>query len=130
MRPLTKQEKATGYVLIGWLLAIVFMAWLLGGCQHTTKPAPSVFDTLTTAESTITAGANTLKRALELGTITTDDSDYHKAYNALQQAGQAMDRAWAAYRAGALVDADASKRLAMESYMLVRPILTRLAEAQ
>lgn len=117
-------------VPVTFVLAWVLVLFLLLGCQPGTKPTPSVFDALTTAESTITAGANTLKRAVELGTITTDDSDYHKAYTALHQAGEAMDVAWEAYRAGQLADADASKRLAMESYMLVRPILVRLSEDQ
>jgi hypothetical protein len=129
MRPLTKSETSTLLVLICWLLVLMLASWGVSGCQPGgTKP--SVFESLKTAESTITAGANTLNRAVGMGMITTDDPDYAKAYNALHQAGSAMDRAWAAYRAGELGAADSSKRLAMDSYMLVRPILTRLAETQ
>jgi hypothetical protein len=108
------------YMIVALLASLV-------ACQPGEKP-PSTFDLLSTAESTITSAANTLNRALQLGTISVDDSEYATAYEGLHEAGAFMDTAWAAYRAGELGAADSQRRLAMDSYLLVRPIIQRLGE--
>jgi hypothetical protein len=118
--------KAPILVVSGWLLALILLSNLLGGCQPGTKP--STFDVLSSTESTLTTAANTLNRALQLGTITVDDPDYARAYSALESAGELMDTAWAAYRAGNIGQSEVLQQTAMDAYLTVRPIITRLAE--
>lgn len=118
-------------VVVGWVVILLVLSNLLFGCQHgPTENKPSTFQALTSAETAITTGATTLKRALTLGTVSTSDTEYAVAYNALQSAGKTMDVAWDAYRVGQLEAAEAQGRMAMDFYMTARPLLQRLAENQ
>jgi hypothetical protein len=107
----------------------IIALWVLlfiAACNHNaTQPAP--VDLLLQAESTITAGMETLKTAIDLGQVDVNSEAYAAVYAGLKSANEFMDGAWTAYRAGDLSGADSARRLAMSSYMHIRPLLVEMA---
>lgn len=105
--------------------ALLWLSLLLAACQG--APRPSVFEQLIEAEGLLTASAQTLEDGLRLGTITARDPEFIAARDALAHAGEVLDGAWSAYRAGDLSLADSRRRLAVDVYLTLRPMLARLA---
>jgi len=110
------------WAVSGWLVLVLVLSI---GCQPETRP--STFDVLSDAEAALVTTSNALHRAVALGTISTDAPAYARFYDALTEAGAIMDRAWAAYRAGATGHAEALSRSALEAYIAVRPLIQNLA---
>lgn len=113
-------------VRITWL--VVALAALLAGCQ--TAPQRSAIDVLLEAEAMLTAAAQTLGDGARTGLINPRSDEYRRAYEALQDAGHAMDRAWDAYRLGDQALALESRGQAIALYLSLRPTLYRLAGEQ
>ena len=99
----------------------------VAGCQHATGEKPSTIDLLMQTESMLTAGMETLKTGIDIGTVDTTTSEYARVYAGLEKANTVMDSAWAAYRAGSLEQADASRRIALSTYQSIRPLLYQIA---
>ena len=111
------------YVKLYLILAILMAG--VAACQPNEKP--SVVDSLLQTESVLTSGMDTLKVAIDLGRVDTASPEYARVYAGLEQANTVMDGAWAAYRAGSLEQAEASRRIAMSTYNTIRPLLVQLA---
>lgn len=112
-----------------WIVAV--MALLITACpgvpSRPPAPQPSAFDLLSQAEATITTGIETLRTAVTLGTVDIASMEYAHVYAGLEDANQLMDTAWDSYRAGNLEQANALRRLSMDAYMAIRPMLYDLA---
>lgn len=107
---------------------LVLVTMVMFACNpNRTDPAPSTMDVMMNTESVLTAGMDTLLAAVNLGTVDTSSREYAKVYAGLERANTTMDAAWAAYRAGDLSQADASRRIAMSTYQSIRPLLLQIA---
>jgi hypothetical protein len=107
------------------LIALVVLSsvYFLAGCQ--TKPTgPVTFeDILTQSTIEITAAANTLADARDAGIVDPTSERYQKAKASLLDAQTYIELAWTYYAGGELEEAQASRRLAVGSYQIVRPML-------
>lgn len=122
-KPLNKWTPAhVPALLAAWLILVIAMT---ASCQPGEKP--SLYDSLTEAETLLTAGAQTLSDALAVGVLTVDSAEYAQIYTGLERANVILDNAWAAYNAGDNATAEQGRTLALTAYGSVRPLLVRLA---
>jgi len=106
----------------------LFFLWVvlfIGACNHNSAK-PTSIDVLMQAESAVTAGAETLRTAIDLGQVDTNSREYAAVYDGLQAASTALDAAWVAYRAGNAPSAEQSARTASSAYMAIRPLLLQI----
>ncbi|MBT8147290.1 MAG: hypothetical protein KJN90_10590 [Gammaproteobacteria bacterium] len=105
---------------------LAFLVLFFASCA-TTQQKTSTADLLFQAESTITAGMETLKTAIDLGRVDINSAGYAAVYQGLEVANELMAQAWTAYRGGDDVGADSARQLALSSYMQIRPLLVDMA---
>lgn len=119
------QRRGIDIVLIAsWIAAIAVIAILLGGCQPGEKP--STIDLIVEAENVVATAAETVADAITLGRLDPQSPTYGRIYQGLQAASRALDAAWQAYRAGDMVGADGARRVALDAYMAIRPMLAEV----
>lgn len=104
-----------------WVAACILLASIIAGCQPGEKP--STVDLLVEAENVIATAAETTADAIALGRLDPASETYGRIYQGLQAASRALDAAWQAYRAGDMVGADGARRVALDAYMAIRPML-------
>jgi hypothetical protein len=109
-----------------WLAFLFITAMAVYGCQPGTKP--STIELIVEAESLVTAAANTVADAIELGRLDPRSETYGRIYQALRAADTALDAAWSAYRAGDMVGADGARAVALDAYWAIRPLLLEIGK--
>lgn len=111
-------------VHVVWLLVA-----LLAGCTQQAAQ-PDLLDTLTAAENTVTAAANSLADARDAGVISATSEDYQRMALRLLEADEALDVMWRAYATGDLGTAAQRRDFALSVYREIRPTLVKYAEVQ
>jgi hypothetical protein len=115
-----------GYVSSAIFLWLSMMAaMMIAGCQET---KPSTIELIVEAESLVTTAAQTVGQAIAIGRLDPQSDTYGEIYEALKSADMALDAAWSAYRAGDMVGADGARKVALDAYWSIRPMLLELAQ--
>lgn len=105
---------------------LVLVAFLAGCAQLPAQP--DLLDTLTAAENTVTAAANTLADARDAGIVAATSDDYQRVALRLLDADEALDIMWRAYATGDLGTAAQQRDAALAIYREIRPTLAKYAE--
>lgn len=109
-----------------WFVVLVSLSLWISGCQPGTKPG--TIEMIVEAESLVTTAANTVADAIQLGRLDTQSETYGRIYAGLQAADKALDAAWSAYRAGDMVGAEGARKVALDAYWAIRPMLLEIAQ--
>jgi hypothetical protein len=109
-----------------WAVLLIWAAAMIYGCQPGERP--STIEMIIEAESLVTTAAQTVGDAIQLGRLDPQSETYGRIYQSLQAADKALDAAWSAYRAGDMVGADGARKVALDAYWAIRPLLLEIAQ--
>jgi hypothetical protein len=109
-----------------WAVLLVWASAMVYGCQPGERP--STIEMIIEAESLVTTAAQTVGDAIQLGRLDPQSETYGRIYQSLQAADKALDAAWSAYRAGDMVGADGARKVALDAYWAIRPLLLEIAQ--
>ena len=109
-----------------WAVLLIWAAAMVYGCQPGERA--STIEMIVEAESLVVTAANTVADAIQLGRLDPQSETYGRIYQSLQAADKALDAAWVAYRAGDMVGADGSRKVALDAYWAIRPLLLEIAQ--
>jgi hypothetical protein len=109
-----------------WFVLLIWAAAMVYGCQPGERP--STIEMIIEAESLVTTAAQTVGDAIQLGRLDPQSETYGRIYQSLQAADKALDAAWSAYRAGDMVGADGARKVALDAYWAIRPLLLEIAQ--
>ena len=109
--------------------AALLLTVIVAGCQLGPNKPPTTLEILTTTESALTAGWETLGEAAAIGAIDVSSVDYMRFYTALERADNLLDSAWVSYENGSMGEAQTQAQIAAEIYRQIRPLLIDAAES-